>query len=111
MQQPFYLSKILGKRKFSLGGKKHDFILLSIQWQASEGMHKLVNRSDPMTDSQIAQVRDWELGFAQEEGKKWGAHTWWVLVASEGTDEEVTTCRRTAAVAQLSHERKNAHAG
>lgn len=92
--------------------KKHDFILFSIQWQASEGMHKLVNRSDPMTDSQIAQVRDWELGFAQEEGKKWGAHTWWVLVASEGTDEEVTTCRRTAAaVAQLSHERENAHAG
>ena len=31
-------------------------------------------------------VRVWVLGFAQQEGKRWGRHTW-VLVAGEGHDE------------------------
>jgi hypothetical protein len=51
------------------------------------------------------------LGFAQQEGRRKGAHTWWwwVLVANErprrrpgeGTDEDLGTWRRAAAVAQL----------
>jgi hypothetical protein len=37
------------------------------------------------------------LGFSQQEGKRRGGNTWWVLVAGEDTDEGLGTWRRTAA--------------
>jgi hypothetical protein len=37
-----------------------------------------------MNQIQIKIAWVWELGFAQQEGKKRGGRTWWVLVAGEG---------------------------
>jgi len=66
-------------------------------------MYSVVIRSDPKTSSQIAEVRVWALGFAQQEGKRRVARTWWVLVAGEAPDENRGTWRRSAAaVAQSS---------
>ena len=39
------------------------------------------------------------LGSAQQEGKREGGHTWWVLVAGEGLNEGLGTSRTAAAAA------------
>jgi len=68
-------------------------------------MHTLaLIRSDPNTESQIAQIRVWVLRFAQKEGKR-GARAgraylvWWVLVAGKGSDEDLGSWSTAAAVA------------
>ena len=48
------------------------------------------------------------LGFAQQEGKREGGHTWWVLVAGEETDEGLRTWRRTGAADSSETESQNA---
>ena len=55
-------------------------------------MYTLAIRSDPNTDSQIAYVWVWVLSFTQQEGKRRGWQTWWVLVGRDGngSDPDVT---------------------
>ena len=62
---------------------------------------------NPNTNSQIAEVRLWVLGFAQQLGMRRGGRTWWVLVAGDGPSEDLGAA---AAVVQSSpRERKRAH--
>ena len=54
----------------------------------------------------------WVHGFAQRERERRGGHTWWVLVAGEGPDEDLGRWRRdAAAVVQSSGLRHSALEG
>lgn len=47
-------------------------------------MRKLAIRTDPKTNSEIAEVRVWAPGPAQQGGEEKGWRTWRVLVDGEG---------------------------
>jgi hypothetical protein len=60
------------------------------------GMYMLVIRPDPNINSQIAKVRVWMIGFAQQQGHIRGGHTGLVLLASKGPAEDLGTWRGAA---------------
>jgi hypothetical protein len=55
---------------------------------------------------QLAQVRVWVVGFAQQDGKRKGWSYRWVLVAGEVPGEGPGTCRRSAAGGRRSRSRR-----
>ena len=59
--------------------------------------YTLVIRPDPNTNSQIAHVRVWGLGFLQQERKRRGGRTCRVPFADEGHSEELAKGTKTCA--------------